>query len=193
MGATAYDVHVEQPDGTSKEFKSTTAAFTASKWEGPGIWRFSARAEFPDCRTSDRAGKLLRSLPFAHTTAPPSNAVGVKSGSRIVISWSPQAYAKQYEVAISASETFSPTIETHKVTQTSWAPNVDLTKATNKGTLYWRVAAVDQLGNVGPYATGKFVPPKPKCVVKKVKRKKKTVKVCVAPKKASKKPAKKHH
>ncbi len=80
------------------------------------------------------AGSFYGPLAFAHTRPlRPSNAVGVKSGSRIVISWAPQAYAKQYEVAISASETFSPTIETHKVTQTNWAPNVDLTKADQQG------------------------------------------------------------
>lgn len=189
-GATAYDVHVEQPNGTTKDFKSRSTSFTAQKWEGPGVWRFSARAEFPTSGSTTVPGSYYAPQPFAHTVAPPTGVRGVKAGSRIVISWNPQAYAKQYEVAISTNERFNPTIEAHKVTQTSWAPNVDLTKAANRGTLYWRVAAVDGLGNVGPYATGSFVPPKPKCVVKKVKRKKKTVRVCVAPKH---KPAKKKH
>jgi hypothetical protein len=193
-GATAYNVHVEQPDGTSKDFKSTTASFTASKWEGPGIWRFSARAEFPTGNFVSVPGSYYSPQPFAHTVAPAKGASGIKAGSRIVIAWQPQAYAKQYEVAMSTSETFATTIESHKVSQTNWAPNVDLTKAANKGTLYWRVAAVDQRGNVGPYATGSFVPPRPRCVVKKVKRKRKIVKVCVAVKHAKKKPAKtKHH
>ena len=192
-GATAYDVHVEQPNGATHEYKSATSTYTATKWEGPGILRLSARAEFPTGTFTNVAGSFYAPLAFAHTVSPPANAVGVKSGSRIIVSWNPQAYAKQYEVAISASETFSPTIETRRVMQTNWAPNVDLTKPANKGTLYWRVAAVDPFNNIGPYSTGKFAPPKPKCVVKKVKRKKKTVKVCVAPKKAAKKPAKKHH
>jgi hypothetical protein len=182
-GAVGYDIHVEQPGGTTKDFTSRSPVFTASGWDGPGIWRFSARAEFPTAGTTTVPGGYFYPQPFAHTVAPPAGAVGVKSGSRIVISWNPQAYAKEYEVAISTDETFSTTIETHKIDQTSWAPSkVDLTKAANKGTLYWRVAAVDNKGNVGPYATGSFVPPKPKCVEKKVKKGKKTVKECVAPK-----------
>jgi hypothetical protein len=187
-GATGYDVHVEQPDGTTRDFTSASPAFTATEWAGPGNWRWQARAEFPKGVAGTIPGGYFSLRPFAHTIGLPTGASGVRSGSRIVISWHPQAYAKQYEVAISTSETFRPSIETHKVTQTSWAPNVDLTKQPNKGTLYWRVAAVDGKGNVGPYATGRFVPPKSKCVVRKVKRKHKTVKVCVAVKhKASKK------
>lgn len=185
-GASAYDVHVELPNGTTKDFKSRSTSFTAEKWEGPGVFRFSARAEFPGSGSSTVPGSYYAPQPFAHTTAPPPGALGVKTGSRIVISWNPHAYAKQYEVAISTNERFTPTIEAHRVTQTSWAPNVDFTKAANRGTLYWRVAAVDGIGDVGPYATGRFVPPRRKCVVKTVKKKKKIVKVCVAIKHAKK-------
>ena len=125
----------------------------------PGHLALLGARGIPDGHVRDRAGQLLQSPRRLPTpSAPPSNAIGVKSGSRIVISWAPQAYAKQYEVAISTSETFSPTIETHKVTQTNWAPNVDLTKAANKGTLYWRVAAVDQLGKRRTLRDGQIRP-----------------------------------
>jgi hypothetical protein len=182
-GATSYDFHVEYPEGKTKDLQSESPVLTPTEWVGPGVWRWQVRAEFPTIASQTVAGSYFASQTVAHTVAPPREAAGIKSGSRIVISWNPQAYAKQYEVAISTNETFSPAIESHKITQTNWAPSkVDLTKAANKGTLYWRVAAVDTKGNVGPYATGSFVPPKPKCVVKKVKKGKKTVKVCVVSK-----------
>jgi hypothetical protein len=193
LGAVGYGIHIEQPGGTTKNFTTESTAFTATEWDGPGIWRWQVQALFPTSNSSTVSGGYFAPQSLAHTVAQPRGATGVKSGARIVISWDPQAYAKEYEVAISTNETFSTTIESHKVTQTSWAPSkVDLTKPANKGTLYWRVAAVDNKGNVGPYATGRFVPPKPKCVVKKVKKGKKTVKKCVPPKhKPAKKKAKK--
>lgn len=195
QGATAYQIHAEQPNGTTKEFTSSSPVFTIEEWDGPGIWRWQARAEFPAGGSQTVTSRYFAPQTLAHTVAPPANAQGVKSGSRIVISWTPQAYAKQYEVAISTSETFSTVIQSEKISQTSWAPiNVNLSKSADKGTLYWRVAAVDKLGNVGPYATGAFVPPKAKakCTAKKVKKGKKTVKECVAPKrkKAAKKKTK---
>src|SRR4029077_99546 len=102
----------------------------------------------------------------------------------IVLAWDPEAYAKEYEVQLSTSDTFSSTIESRRIEQAGWAPNIDLTLPTNRHTLYWRVAPVDNRSNIGPYASGSFVPPKPKakCVVKKVKQGKKTVKKCVAAK-----------
>jgi hypothetical protein len=179
-GAVAYDVHVELPDGTRKDFTTRSPAITSTQWDGPGFFRWQVRAEFPTSGLATVPGAYFEPpQPLAHTVAPPAGAVGVKSGSRIVISWRPQAYAKQYQVAISTSETFKPAIQSRKVAQTSWAPDVDLTKRANKGTLYWRVAAVDNKGNVGPYATGHFSRSRAKCIVKKVKRKGKTVKRCV--------------
>jgi hypothetical protein len=131
---------------------------------------------------------------LAHTVDPPAGAVGFKSGARIVISWNPEPYAKEYEVEISTTDTFSSTIESHRIDEASWAPNINLSLPANRGTIYWRVAPIDNKSNVGPYASGSFVPPRPKakCVVKKVKKGKKTVKKCVVPKHKATKTKKKH-
>ena len=99
----------------------------------------------------------------------------------------PEPYAREYEVQISGSDTFSSNIESHRTEQESWAPDLNLSLPANHKTLYWRVAALDNRANIGPYATGVFVLPKAKCVIKKVKVGKKTVKKCVAPKKKKKK------
>ncbi len=108
-GAVGYEEHWEEPDGKSKVFKTESPADALVWWAGPGVWRWQVRALFP----TGVAGALVPGAftplqPIAHTVVPPTGAVGVKSGGRIVISWEPQAYAKQYEVAISANETFSP-------------------------------------------------------------------------------------
>ncbi len=189
QGATAYEVRVEQPDGTTKEFTQDSTAFTPTEWDGPGIWRQTVRAEFPTGLFGNAAGSYSQPQPLAHTFGPPPGVVGEKSGSRVVIRWQPEAYAREYEVQISKTSTFSSTLESHRTEQSSWAPNINLSLAANRGTLYWRVASVDNRSNVGPYATGVFVAPKPKpkCVVKKVKKGKKTVKECVVVKKTTKK------
>jgi hypothetical protein len=180
-GATAYEMHVELPNGTTKDFTVDSTAFTPTELYGSGIWRWQVRAAFPTASFWTVPGGYFSPQPFVHGLAPPTGAVGIKSGSRIVISWNPDPYAKEYEVAISTSDTFTSTIESQRVDGAAWAPNVDLGVAANRRTLYWRVAARDPGNNVGPYASGSFVPPKAKrrCVVKKVKRHKHTVRVCV--------------
>lgn len=197
-GATGYEVHVEEPDGLSKEFSFDSTAFTPTEWYGPGVWRWQVRAQFPTNGFGSVPGPYSAPQAVAHTEGKPSGVVGEKSGSRIVISWNPVPYAKEYEVEISDVNTFTTTLESHRTEQSSWAPNVNLAKKENKGTLYWRVAAMDSHDNLGPPVSGSFVPPKPKpkCVekkvVKKVKGKKKTVKECVVPKRKPAKKSKRH-
>jgi hypothetical protein len=160
-GATAYEVHGEQPDGTTKEFTLDSTAFTASEWDGPGIWRWQVRAAFPTSGFANVFGGFFAPQSFAHTINPPAGVVAVKAGSRIVIDWDPEPYAREYEVQIATTDTFTfgSTIESRRIDTAYWAPNVDFTQATNRGTLYWRVAAIDNRGNVGPYTEGQFVPP----------------------------------
>ena len=194
-GATAYELHVELPNGTTKDFTLDSTSFTPTELFGNGIWHWQVRAAFPKgIFGTTPGGYFTPPQPFVHELAPPTGVIGIKSGSRIVISWNPDQYAKEYEVDISTSDTFSSTIESRKVGGSSWAPNVDLSLPANRGALYWRVAAVDPGNNVGAYATGSFVPPKPKakCVVKKIKNGKKTVKKCVVPKHKAAKTKKKH-
>jgi hypothetical protein len=158
-GAIAYQVHVEQPDGTTKDFTVASTAFTPTVWYGTGIWRWQVRAEFPTAG-SPVTGGFSAPQAFLRTLAPPAGALGVKSGSLISLAWAPDPYAKQYEVDFSTSENFNSTLESHRVDGTGWAPNIDLTQRANRGKLYWRVAAVDQGNNVGPFASGVFIPPR---------------------------------
>jgi hypothetical protein len=193
FGAVGYEVHVEEPNGSSKDFSFDSTAWSPTEWYGPGVWGWRVRALFPGTGSSGVPGPYSATQYVAHTEGQPSGTVGEKSGSRIVISWNPLPYAKEYEVQVSDVNTFTSTIESHRTEESSWAPNVDLAKKENSHTLYWRVAALDSHDNLGAWVTGAFVPPKAKakCTVKKVKKGKKTVKECIVVKPAKKKAKKK--
>lgn len=157
QGAIAYDMHVEQPNGTTKDFTLESPSATISKYYGTGIWRWQVRAEFPNGLSGKVAGGYSAFQPFLLTLQAPSGTYGVKTGSRLLISWDPDPAAKQYEAQVSTTDGFSTTVDSHRTDNTSWAPyNVNLSSARNRGRLYWRVAAIDQGGNVGAFATGSF-------------------------------------
>jgi hypothetical protein len=157
--AISYDVHVEQADGTTRDFNFESPSFTVAKYYGIGIWRWQVRAEFPTGLGGKVAGGYSALQPFLLSLAPPSGARGVRSGSRLSVSWNPEADAKQYEVEVSTTNGFNSRIDSHRLDGTSWAPDIDLTRRQNRGTLYWRVAAVDWGGNAGSFATGVFGAP----------------------------------
>jgi hypothetical protein len=172
--ATAYDVHVEEPDGSLKDFTIDSTSFTPSEWAGSGIWHWQVRAEFPTGTSGTVAGGYSGAQTLVHLFAAPASASGVKSGARLLISWAPDAYAKEYEAEVSTTDTFNSSVTSERLDGTSWAPDVDLTQASNKGRLFWRVAARDTRGNVGPFSSGSFGPaPKPAahCVKKRGKHK----------------------
>jgi protein-S-isoprenylcysteine O-methyltransferase Ste14 len=167
-GAIGYEVHVDKIEGSTLNFSFPAPAFTPVEWYGVGVWRWQVRADFP----SEGVGGAVSSgysapVAFVRTLDPPSGAYGVKTPSRLVISWDPDPAAKQYEVDVSTSDGFATTVDSHRTDNTSWAPSVDLTTPQNRGQLYWRVAAVDDGGNVGAFATGTFgksaPAPKAKC------------------------------
>src|SRR5205823_703035 len=68
----------------------------------------------------------------------------------------PDPSAKQYQVDISTSQSFSPVISSQRVDGASWAPDVNYTLRANRGRLHWRVAAVDAYATVGSFASGTF-------------------------------------
>jgi hypothetical protein len=196
QGAISYDMHVEQPDGATKDFNFESPSATIVKYYGTGIWRWQVRAEFPTGLGGKVAGGYSAPQPFLLTLEPPSGARGVKTGTRLVVSWNPDPAAKQYEVEVSTTDGFLTTVGSHRTDDTSWAPSIELTTAANRGRLFWRVAAIDQGGNVGAFATGSFGKPPaapPKCtrVKRKVKGRTVTVKRCVASR--HKKSKRKHH
>jgi large repetitive protein len=157
QGATGYEMHVDQPDGTTKDFKLDSTSFTPTEFFGTGIWRWKVRANFPTKSSgAGVSGGYFGSQPFARTMPPVTGVSAVKSGSRVVISWAPDPYANRYEVELSDTETFRRKLEARRVDGPAWAPDLDPKNKATRGTLYWRVAAVDKHGNVGPSVSGAF-------------------------------------
>jgi hypothetical protein len=164
QGAIAYDVHIDQADGKAKNytFQAPSASFVEYYGTG-GFGHFEVRAEFPTSRPGVNVPGPY-SAPMQTPTLtlpPPSKARGTKSGSRVLITWSPVRDAKRYRVEISKSNGFARNLETHTVDGTSWAPNIDLSRKGNRGRLYWRVAPVDAHNGVGSFAAGTFGGKKP--------------------------------
>jgi hypothetical protein len=156
QGAISYDIQVEQPDGTHTEFHSEGSSSTFDKYWGTGIGRWQVRAEFPTGAVGNVAGGYSSPQPVLLTLAAPRGARGVKAGSRILVSWNPEPDAKRYQVEISTTNGFNSRIDSHTVDGTTWTPDIDLGQKQNRGTLFWRVAPVDERGGVGSFASGRF-------------------------------------
>jgi hypothetical protein len=156
QGATGYDVHVDWVDGTTSNYTVKAPAITFSQWNGVGVWRWQVRADFPTSVFTPATSAYSPAQEFVRLLNAPSGARGVKTGTRLVISWNADSAAKSYEVDVSRTDGFANLVETHRTQNTSWAAVVALTTAQTRGKLYWRVAAIDQAGNVGTFATGSF-------------------------------------
>jgi hypothetical protein len=157
QGAIAYGIHIEPPDGKGTDSTVESPSATATSYYGTGIVHYQVRAEFP---TNNAGGKVPGPYSSRESSllilAAPRGVRGVKTGARLLLTWQPEPDAKQYEVQIARASGFTSLIESHKVDGTTWAPNLDLHNKRNRGTLYWRVAPVDQRGGVGSFTAGTF-------------------------------------
>jgi hypothetical protein len=167
-GAIGYDVHVDQSDGSTRDFTVNSPNLTPVIFYGTGIWKWQVRADFPGGVTS---AYFTPEVPFVRTIAPPTGVHATKTGARIQITWNTDPAAKLYEVQLSTTDGFASPSNTDQTEVNIWTPQIDAVTAAH--TIFWRLAAVDTGGNIGAYASGVFHPPgkgKPK---PKKKRKKK--------------------
>jgi hypothetical protein len=158
-GAVSYDIHIiPAPNGSAADGSSASTSATFKYIYGPGIFHWQVRAAFPGGATS---AYFTPEQPYVHTLPAPARVHATKAGSRIIISWAPDSDAKQYRVEFSTTDGFGSPIVNDTTDNTAWVPQIDPASASK--TLFWRLAAVDQGGNVGAYATGVFhAPAKPK-------------------------------
>jgi hypothetical protein len=170
-GAIAYDVHVDQGNGMSTDYTVDSPAFTATDRHGIGIINWQVRPLFPTATLGTVGGPFFAPQPYNLTLSPPTGTFGHKSGSRLLIRWNPDPAAKQYEVDVSTSQTFSTLLATQRVDGPNWTPDIDFSLPSARGRVYWRVAAIDSIGTVGSFASGSFVnkPPAAKHAVQKHK------------------------
>jgi hypothetical protein len=160
QGAVSYDVHVDQPDGTKKDFTVRAPTFTPTVHYGTGIWRWKVRANFPTAGAQTVSGGYFPPMDFLRRLGAPAGVKAVRTSSRVLVTWNPDPSATKYKVEVADNDGFTNPIESVKTDNTSWAP--DLTRPAYKrgGRLYWRVAVVDSGDNVGAYASGSFVLPR---------------------------------
>lgn len=159
-GAVAYDFHVDQADGTSKDFTVVSPAFSPTLWYGTGVWRWKVRARFPSLSGSAVTGPYGPEQSYVRRLNPPGRPRIVYTKSRLYFTWDADPAAAQYRLEVSRTDSFTRTVDSVKTPQTSYAPLLNSRDYTNGGKLYWRLANVDQGGNVGAFAMGTFKLPK---------------------------------
>jgi large repetitive protein len=149
-GATSYDVHVDYPNGTSKDVNgvhNTTTSWT--KLYGTGIWKWKVRAEFGNGNTT---GPWSPVQTFTRTFGEPTGRRAVVTKSRLILSWDPKQGARTYHLQVSTNADFSSTIEDVTQDAARFAPALTSSGYTDGGRLLWRVAAVDAEGNQGDWS-----------------------------------------
>ena len=152
-GAIAYDVHVNLPDGTTRDFNGLdTTAFTGHLDDRHGHLQLAgARAVSGAVR---RYGDQLVHRPAAvhpHRARTDRGDSYRRPAHELVFSWAPKDGAKQYTVQVSNTSTFS-TNSQWTTDETKFSPDMEnSTMFDNGGTLYWRVQAIDADGNHGAF------------------------------------------
>ena len=151
-GAVTYDVHVQLPDGTEKDFKGLrAAALTAVKMTGTGVFRWRVRAELPQghlrhrsrargrapCRSRARSAGRWARAPSAAAAASTSRG-GRRRASRSTASRSPSGPTSR------GSRT------TRRPTRRPASRRGSSSAAGRATTLWWRVAALDEDNNRAP-------------------------------------------
>ena len=158
-GAVSYDMHVEQADGTKRNFTLRSTAFTPAVFYGTGVWHWQVRANFKFGTTATSSG-YSGALPYSRRIATPTGLKTTKTGRRALLSWAPTGMARGYKVQVSASDSFGQIIEQATTSNTNYAPRMVNAAFRSNAKLYWRVATVDEGLNPGGWATSSLSKPK---------------------------------
>jgi hypothetical protein len=155
-GAISYEVNIEEPDGDNNVFAQRSTVFTPNQVYGLGTWQWRVRANFPAGTAGVSQGPFSARRPFTRFMNPPSGAHATRDGGGLVLRWDPSfGLAKNYRVQFSTSNGFRTLFDTKTVDNAAHAPLLASSLFQNGGPIYWRVAAVDEGGNIGGWATGR--------------------------------------
>jgi hypothetical protein len=154
-GAVSYDLHVEQADGTTRDFNMRSTAFTPILFYGTGVWRWQVRANFPGAAGRVVPGGYSGLRSFTRSIGAPTGARSTSTTKRLLVSWDPSRAARKYRVQFSESNSFSKVIDRAEVENTGYAPRLTQPGFLDGGAIYWRVAVVDQGNNVGAWSSGR--------------------------------------
>jgi hypothetical protein len=160
QGATSYEMHVDQVDGTTRDFVFGSTSFTPISFYGTGIWQWKVRARFPRSNGGETPGPYSAPQAFTRRIDAPTGPRSVGSPGRVLFSWDPGPMAKEYKVQAAASDSFATIFDTHTTQNAAYAPLLTLPGYLDGGTIYWRVAAVDEGNNIGAWTVRSITLPK---------------------------------
>src|SRR5438094_40090 len=153
QGASSYDVSVDLPDGTHhffSGFRTPVASFI--KMTATGVFSWRVRAEFPSVSGPDTPGPYSATQTFTRTIGEPLNLHTDSALDHVLLSWDLRLGSRQYKVQVASDQSFSHRIEEMTTDNASYAPLMTQSGYAAGGTLYWRVAAVDEDRNQGDWS-----------------------------------------
>ena len=159
-GALNYDVSVDLPDGTHKEFSGfPSTAVAPVLMFGTGVFHWRVRAEFPRAPSGVTPGPWSKTVPFTRTILAPNGAHEDVARDRVLLSWDAKAGARSYRVQLAGDTSFSKPVENVVTDNTSYAPLLSYRgyRFLNTGRLFWRVAALDEGNNIGQYTDARAI------------------------------------
>jgi hypothetical protein len=165
QGAVSYDFKLVAPNGTTTIFSDVPSSIaTPTLLKGTGIWKWQARANFPQVNTFTRTdGPWSPFKSFTRTITQPSGADEQVGERLLLLRWDAKSGVVNYRVQISPREDFSQLLLDAPTTtdNPSYAPWLSALAYAQGGTFYWRVAAADDIAlNVGDFtATQSFTLP----------------------------------
>ena len=151
-GAVAYDLHAVLPDGSTRDINTLPSpAFVAGLIAGNGFFTLSVRGEFP------RAGGITPgpySQPqvFTKTLTPPLRLRAIRGPKSLVFAWGAKTTARKYRFQIARNPDFSKMVESTDTESNVYAPTLQQDDYFKGGRFYWRVAGIDDYGNLGKYS-----------------------------------------
>jgi hypothetical protein len=153
--AVSYDMHVEQADGTKRDFNMRSTAFTPVSFYGTGVWHWQVRANY---RSGTRvvSGGYSGLQPFARRIATPANMHARRANGGMLLQWDPALMARRYKVQIATNDSFSTIVEQVSTSNTNYAPRLMSLAYRSAPRLYWRVAVSDEGGHLGGWATARL-------------------------------------
>ena len=158
--AVSYDVSIDLPDGTHKDLTGyRSPAMAPTVMFGTGVFHWRVRANFPHSPYGLTPGPYSQTCAFTRTIHAPLHPSTAPGTDHILLSWDAKPGAKQYRVQISGTPDFGQLAENVLTDNTSYAPLLEYFgfPTLDTGRLYWRVAAVDEGGNVGDFTDPQLI------------------------------------
>jgi hypothetical protein len=163
QGASSYDVSIDQPNGQNRYFSGFRVPVVSFiKMTGTGIFHWRVRAEFPQSGAGETPGPWSATQSFTRTIGEPANARTDSATDHVLLAWDPKVGIKTYKVQISSDPSFSTPVETTSTDNPSYAPTMTQYGYSAGGTLYWRVAGVDEDRNQGDWSRAQLIQLLPK-------------------------------